>query len=218
MSKRVPNASEGRADPGSVHRLGSGPRRKLPKRLTREEVRVLIDQPSRRYPTGIRDRALLRLFYRAGLRCSEALSLRVRDVDLARGEVRVWEGKGGRDRTVWIDSTTVEILARWKDVRPKSEWFFCTLAGAKIHDGNVRHMVARRAAKAGIAMRVHPHMLRHTFATELLEDGFSIIEVQKLMGHAFLNTTAIYLHVVDENLRQRLAERDSAPSQNPGIL
>jgi site-specific recombinase XerD len=89
-------------------RAGNGPKQKLPQRLTREEAAALIAQPNRRYPTGIRNRALLRLFYRSGLRCFEALNLRVRDVDLARGEIRVWRGNGERDRRVWIDDTTVK--------------------------------------------------------------------------------------------------------------
>lgn len=150
----------------------------------------------------------MRLFYRAGLRCNEALNLKVRDVDMRRHEIRVWQGKGGRDRRVWVDATTIEYLALWVDRRPKSEWFFCTLVGDRMSDSAVRHMMARRGKKAGIDIRVHPHLLRHTYATELLEDGYSIIEVQKLMGHANLSTTGIYLHVADESLRRRLVERD----------
>src|SRR5581483_1800146 len=95
----------------------------LPKRLSREEAAALLAQPNRRYPTGIRDRALMRLMYRAGLRCAETLALRPRDVVLARHEIRVNQGKGSKDRVVWIDETTVEVLARWRDVRPASDWF-----------------------------------------------------------------------------------------------
>lgn len=179
----------------------------LPKTITREEAARLLARPSRRYPTGIRNRALLRVFYRAGLRCSEALELRVRDVRLERSEIRVNAGKGDKDRVVWIDSTTVEILERWKLARPRGELFFCTLAGARLDDGYVRSMVARYGRKAGIEVRVHPHMLRHSYATELLEDGYSVIEVQKLLGHSDLETTSIYLHVVDAALRERLIDR-----------
>jgi len=205
MNNRASNAGSRGWNPGEFY---SGPRQRLPQRLTREEAAALIAQPNRRYPTGVRDRAFLRLLYRAGLRCNEALSLKVRDVDLGRGEIRVWQGKGGRDRRVWIDKTTIEYLDAWKSIRPKSDYFFCTLQGGHIDDGHVRKMVARRGAKAGIAIRCHPHLLRHTFASELLEDGYSIIEVQRLMGHAHVSTTAIYLHVADENLRRRLVDRD----------
>lgn len=182
-------------------------RQKLPKRLTREEAAKLLSIPNRRAPTGVRNRALMRSFYRAGLRCAEALDLRPRDVQLARNELRVNAGKGDKDRVVWIDDGTVEILDRWRAIRPTSEWFFCTLKGARLDEGYVRTMVARYGRRAQIEVRVHPHMLRHSYATELLEDGFSIVEVQKLLGHADLETTAIYLHVTDESLRLRLRDR-----------
>jgi len=167
----------------------------------------LLAQPSRRYPTGVRDRALIRLFYRSGLRCAEALALRPRDVVLARHEVRVNQGKGAKDRVVWVDEATVEILARWKELRPSSDWFFCTLAGREMATADVRKMLARRGRKAGIELRCHPHLLRHTFASELLEDGASLVEVKQLLGHERLETTAIYSHVANERLRRFLVDR-----------
>lgn len=163
--------------------------------------------PNPRYPTGVRDRALIRVMYCAGLRCSEALDLKPRDVQLARNEVRVNQGKGGKDRVVWIDATTVEILDRWKQTRPRSDYFFCTLKGRRLRDSDVRDMMARRGRKAGIQIRVHPHLLRHTYASELLEDGYTVVEVQRLLGHARLETTALYLHVADAGLQRRLASR-----------
>ena len=117
-------------------------------------------------------------------------------------------GKGDKDRVVWVDRTTVEVLDRWKAIRPRSDWFFCTLDGRQLDDSHIRHMVARRGRKAGIEVRCHPHMLRHSYASELLEDGYSIVEVQKLLGHEDLETTSLYLHLVDEGLRRRLIDRD----------
>jgi site-specific recombinase XerD len=149
----------------------------------------------------------MRVFYRGGLRCAEALALRPRDVQLARHEIRVNAGKGGKDRVVWIDEATVEILARWKELRPRSEWFFCTLAGGQLSAADVRKMMARRGRKAGIELRVHPHLLRHTYASELLEDGASLVEVQALLGHERLETTAIYAHVANARLRSFLVAR-----------
>lgn len=179
----------------------------LPKNLTREEAAALLAVPNRRVPTGIRNRALLRTFYRGGLRCAEALALSPRDVRLSRGELVVNAGKGDKDRVVWVDEQTVEILDRWKAIRPRSDWFFCTLRGMQLDDGYVRAMAARYGKRAGIGIRVHPHMLRHSFATELLEDGFSSFAVQKLLGHERLETTELYFHLVDEDLRQRLLSR-----------
>ncbi len=182
--------------------------RHLPKRLTREEVARLLAVPNRRAPTGVRNRALLRVLYRGGLRCSEALDLRPRDVQLGRNEIRINAGKGDKDRVVWIDDSTVEILDRWRAIRPgKAATFFCTLNGARLDDGYVRAMVARYGRRAGIQIRCHPHLLRHTFATELLEDGYLLTEVQQLLGHSDLETTQIYLHVSNETLRLRLKER-----------
>jgi integrase/recombinase XerC len=187
---------------------GSKRSRHLPKRLTRLEAAALLDVPSRRYPTGVRNRALLRTLYRAGLRCSEALDLKSRDVQLGRNEISVNAGKGDKDRVVWIDSATVHILASWKAIRPRSPWFFCTLNGGRLDDSYVRAMVARYGIRAEIKVRAHPHMLRHSYATELLEDGYSVIEVQRLLGHEDLASTEIYLHVANESLRRRLLDRD----------
>ncbi len=149
----------------------------------------------------------MRLMYRAGLRCAEALALRPRDVVLARHEIRVNRGKGAKDRVVWIDETTVEMLARWRDVRPASDWFFCTLKGAQLRDRDVREMMARRGRKAGITIPVHPHLLRHTFASEYLEDGGTLAELKELLGHEDLRTTAIYSHLANERVRQLLISR-----------
>lgn len=179
----------------------------LPKRLTREEAAALLAVPNRRAPTGVRNRALLRVFYRGGLRCSEALSLGPRDVRLSRSEIVVTGGKGDKDRVVWVDERTVELLDDWKQIRPSSDWFFCTLKGGQLDDGYVRTMTARYGRRAGLEVRAHPHMLRHSFASELLEDGFSIAAVQKLLGHERLDTTEVYLHLVDEEIRQKLIAR-----------
>jgi site-specific recombinase XerD len=145
--------------------------------------------------------------YRGGLRVSEALNLTPRDVDLRRGEIRVNRGKGDRDRVVWVDDTTVEMLAAWQAIRPRSPRFFSTLKGGKLQPSYVRTMTARYGRKAGIGIRVHPHLLRHTMASEALEDGVTIVELQSLLGHQHLETTAIYSHVSNENLRRRLRER-----------
>lgn len=179
----------------------------LPERLSREEAAALLAIPNRRAPTGIRNRALLRVYYRGGLRCSEALALAPRDVNFARNEIRVNAGKGDKDRLVWMDDHTIEILDRWKQIRPSSPFFFCTLSGGRIDTGYVRAMVARYGRRAGIEIRVHPHMLRHSFATELIEEGKPTAAVQKLLGHADLATTELYLHLADAELKRALTER-----------
>ena len=130
-----------------------------------------------------------------------------RDIRWAKNEIFVAKGKGKKDRVVWTDATTMEILDRWRAIRPKSETFFSTLGGEKLSTSHIRHMMARRGLKAGIETRVHPHMLRHSFASELLEEGVSIREVQRLLGHEDLETTSIYLDIVDEDLRHKMLNR-----------
>ncbi len=150
----------------------------------------------------------MRLMYRAGLRCAEALALEPRDVVLARNEIRVNAGKGDKDRVVWVDEATAELLHRWKDVRPRgARTFFCTLKGAPLRDRDVRAMMQRRGRKVGIAIPVHPHLLRHTFASEYLEDGGTQTELQALLGHSDPRTTAIYTHMANERVRQLLISR-----------
>lgn len=176
-------------------------RKKKPPRLRREEVARLIEIPSRRYKTGIRNRAIIVLLWRSGLRCSEMLDLTPRDIDYERGIVSVIDGKGGKDRDVYIDFATIEIVKQWLAVKPRSRNIFCTLKGGRLSSAYIREMLARYGAKAEIPMRVRPHLLRHTFASEYLEDGGTLLELQVQLGHARLETTTIYAH--HSNVRMR---------------
>ena len=135
--------------------------------LTASEVGALRAACSRRASTGIRNRALIVLLWRSGLRCAEALDLRVRDVDRQASVVKVMRGKGGKTRTVPIDAGAVEVLEEWlaerKRVRvPGGSTLFCTLQGGRLDTSYVRRMLPRLAKRAGIERRVHAHMLRHT--------------------------------------------------------
>lgn len=185
-------------------------KRKLPKILTRDEVRALLDAPNLRYPTGLRNRCILEIMYRAGLRVGEVCALKPRDVDLRRGVARVHDGKGG-DGTAYFDAETLRVLIeQWKTIRrtlPKSEHLFCTLDGGPVSVRYVQQMVKRMAKRAGITAVCTPHILRHTFATELLEEGFSLREVQDAVRHADVSTTQIYTHVLDEQLRTKIQSR-----------
>lgn len=190
-----PGARRDRATPRPGSQRKPGSRRRLPRSLTADESRLLLAQPSRRYPTGIRNRAIMAVMLHGGLRCFEALNLKPRDVDLSRYLIRVVSGKGDKDRAVPIDPELEAYLRDWMRVRPSGPRFFVTLAGAPVGDRYVRRMVARYARKAGIAGDVHPHLLRHTAATTWLnERRLSIKQVQVLLGHARLSTTERYLH------------------------
>lgn len=188
----------------------SGKKRELPKTLSRDEVTAILKAPNLNTPTGLRDRCMLELMYRAGLRVGEACDLTLRDVDVANGTIRVVDGKGG-DGTAYFDSESLQLLLeRWKIVRrklPKNDYLFCTLKGGRVSERSTQMMIKRRARRAGVKARVHPHMLRHTFATELLNEGFNIREVQEAMRHKDIVTTQIYTHVLDEGLRSKIQQR-----------
>jgi len=188
--------------------------KKLPKIISSEDAAKLLAAPNVKCRTGLRNRCIMQTMYRAGLRIEETLCLSPEDVDFDSGLVYVQQGKGKRDRYSCMDADTSEWLKKWAEIRPQSDYFFCTLKGGKMDQGYTRKMVARMSRKADVFIRdgkrlkpVHPHALRHTFATELLEEGFSLIEVQKVLGHSDISTTSIYLHVRDVPLQRKLRAR-----------
>jgi site-specific recombinase XerD len=168
-----------------------------PEPLTPAEVAAVIAGCSPRARTGIRNRALLTLLYRSGLRISEALALKPSDVDLARHTVRVLHGKGNKATVRGFHPTATDALARWIDTRKglglRNGPLFCTLDGCQLHDQYVRLLLGRLAAKAGIDKRVHPHGLRHTFADELRAAGVDVVVISKLLGHSSIAVTSRYL-------------------------
>jgi site-specific recombinase XerD len=170
--------------------------------LTRAEVNALLAQCSRRAPTGIRNRALITVLYRTGLRIFEALALQPKDVDLDNGILRVLHGKGNKQRTVGLDSGTIDALTRWLEVRaayvPKNggRKLFCTLEGQPVQQQYVRNMLRRIAAKAGVEKRVHPHGFRHTHAAELVQEHAPMTVIRDQLGHASLATTDRYLRSI----------------------
>src|SRR6266568_7978078 len=147
--------------------------RKLPAEvLTADEVTRLIRACSHRAPTGIRNGALMVILHRAGLRISEALALRPKDLDPQAGTVRVLHGKGDKARTVGMDAEAFATIERWLDRRRKIGItdrvpVFCTLKGKSVHTAYIRGLLPRLARKAGVMKRVHPHGFRHTHAAAL---------------------------------------------------
>lgn len=179
--------------------------RKIPEILTPEERDALLRQPNRRYPTGERNLAMLRVMLNAGLRLSEATALRWRDIDLNTGKLMVRQGKGAKDRTLWICDEDVELLSEWRERQASTighapEHVFTTLKGNPVSGRYVQQMVKRYVNRAGIAKRVSPHSLRHTFGTDIYSETGNIRLTQKALGHASLQTTQLYTHIVDEAL------------------
>jgi integrase/recombinase XerD len=183
---------------------------KLPKILTETETDRLLAQPNRRYFGPHRDYLYMRLMLKAGLRASEATSLRKEHVDLMSGKLSVREGKGTKDRTLWIGEEVLEELREWTDRRTEeaenSEFLLPTRKGTKVATSHLRRSVKRYARDADIeeVERVSPHTLRHTFATRLYRETGKIRMVQKALGHSDLSTTVTRTHVVDEELETAL--------------
>jgi integrase/recombinase XerD len=182
-------------------------RTKLPRSLTPSEVERLIAAANVATPRGLRDRALVELLYGAGLRVSEAVGLDRGSVDLEDRIVRCI-GKGDKERLVPLGREAVEAVRRYLgrgrpylDKRHRPELFLNAQGGALTRAG--AFLVLRRlAAKAGLdPERVHPHLLRHSFATHLLEGGADLRSVQEMLGHADLGTTEIYTHVSERRRR-----------------
>jgi site-specific recombinase XerD len=200
---------------------GKGPRRTAPNAdatypaevLTTDEVAALISGCSAKAPTGIRNRALLWLLYRSGLRVSEVLALRVPDVSMSAHTVRVLHGKGNKATTRGFHPSADDALARWIDTRRtrgiRNGTLFCTLAGAPLSATYIRDLLKRQAAKAGIEKRVHPHGLRHTFANELRAKGVDVVIISKLLGHSSIAVTVRYLdHLTNHQAVEALTAVD----------
>ncbi len=185
--------------PPTLHPPATRPKRRLPPEvLTDDEVCALMRACGRYAPTGLRNRAVIAVLYRAGLRINEALSVYPKDLELDDGSVRVLNGKGGRSRTVGLDPGAAAIIERWLDARSRlglvgRHPVFCTLRGRPMADAYVRVMLKRLAARAGIEKRVHAHGLRHTHAAQLRAEGVDIAIISRQLGHASINTTARYL-------------------------
>ncbi len=181
---------------------------KLPKVLTEDETQRLLDQPNQRYFSPHRDYLVMRLMLKAGLRVAETVSLRPEHVDLMSGKVLVREGKGAKDRTLWIGEELFGELEEWMERRPESEWLLPTRKGTKVATSHLRRSVKRYARDADIdeVDRVSPHTLRHTFATRLYRESGRIRVVQKALGHSDPSTTMIYTHIADEELESAMKE------------
>lgn len=189
-----------------------------------DEVKALANACSKRGTTGLRNRALVLVLWRSGIRISEALRLRASDIDRPHGQIRVLWAKGGRQRTVAVDDDALEVVDRWLDVRRRklkigrnvSTPIFCTLKGGPLDRKYVWAMLQRLADKAGIEKRVHPHMFRHTHAVELETEGVSVRLIQEQLGHKNLATTDAYLRRLSptERLSEAIRRRPTPRANN----
>jgi len=188
-------------DPTAGIRPPKGPR-KLPRVLDVDRAQQLLDSPVEDNFVACRDHAILELFYSSGLRLSELVGLNVPDVDLQQGLVVVL-GKGNKQRMLPVGSKAVAAIQRWLAVRgsPDEAALFIGVRGRRISPQLVRERV-RLAGERELGQHLHPHMLRHSFASHILESSHDLRAVQELLGHADISTTQIYTHLDFQHLAQ----------------
>ena len=186
--------------------------RSLPKTLSEREVEALLEAPDLDDPLGLRDRAMLELIYATGLRVSELVGLDIYGANLQQGVVRV-TGKGSKERLVPMGEEALSWIADYlKNARAEllgshvSDKLFVTRRGGGMTRQTFWYMVKRYAQVSGISLTLSPHVLRHAFATHLLNHGADLRVVQMLLGHSDLSTTQIYTHIAKERLKELHAQ------------
>jgi integrase/recombinase XerD len=182
----------------------------IPKFLNLQEIDCLLEVPDRNKPTGLRDRAMLELLYACGLRVSELCHLELSDINSELGVVRV-TGKGNKQRLVPIGTSALQAVSDYlAGARPLllhgrgSRYLFVTARGGKLTRQGFWKLLGKHGKEAGIFRHLSPHVVRHSFATHLLEGGADLRSLQAMLGHADISTTQIYTHVSRSRLRDTI--------------
>ncbi|MGG0657767.1 site-specific tyrosine recombinase XerD [Rummeliibacillus pycnus] len=182
---------------------------KLPKILSIEEIDRLISAPIVAKPQGVRDRAMLELLYATGMRVSECIELNIDDIHLTMGFVRVF-GKGGKERIIPLGGSAIESCTNYlnkarfqlENAKMRTEALFINQRGKRLTRQGCWKLMKGYAEKAGIEKELTPHILRHSFATHLIENGADLRAVQEMLGHADIATTQIYTHISKTRLSE----------------
>lgn len=194
--------------------------KKLPTILNEAEIKALTSQANPRYITGHRNQVMMQLMLSVGLRLAEVVNLKWDDIDFLSEVLMIREGKGMKDRTLFIKDNNwrgvddKKALQQWKKRQTKAleglpEFVFTTMSanshGGQLSDRYVQAMIRRYSRRAGINKKISPHTLRHTFATGLYKRTKDIAVVQKALGHADLSTTMVYVHLVSSDVERALS-------------
>jgi len=183
---------------------------RLPNVLSLEEVIALLEAA-----TSYRNRVILTLMYGAGLRITEACSLRVGDIDSKRMQIHIHNGKGRRDRYVMLPKMVLDSLREyWRMAKPDDYLFPGQKKGRHITPHNIRREFHNARRAAGITKKVSPHCLRHSFATHLVDSGVDLEVVQALLGHAFISTTSVYARTSTRRIREVISPLDVTPDDD----
>ncbi len=195
-----------------------GVRKPRPEPFTREEMHAILSEYWRNRPDEIRNKALIVFLYRCAARIGATLRMMPGDIDWTHNLVRIYKDKGGKTRNVVLDDRAKKYLRRWADKRAQlgigdDKPFFCAYrpgnAGNPIAESNMLTRFRKKCRKAGITRRATLHLLRHTGASELLEEGFDIATISRVLGHSTIMTTYRYLHELRPDLMNvRLAQRE----------
>lgn len=186
---------------------GAASRRKLPEYLTFDQMEQLLNSFDLSDPIQVRNRCMIEVMYACGLRVSECAGLKIEDIDLSERTLKVF-GKESKERMVPFYPRCGQLIELYlREVRPQfmredHPYLFVNTRGKPVSSRSIEQMVDQAAIKAGLPMHVHPHMIRHSFATHLLDNGADLRVVQELLGHENLGTTQIYTHVTQDRMRK----------------
>ena len=201
--------------------------KKLPVILEVEEMQKLLDMPNKRYITGLRNKVILNLMWNMGLRVSEVVNLKPRDINLTNRNLRIVNGKGGVDRDITIPEGITYLLKEWKDRRPKeSDYFICNIKsreakyqiktkdgrtlkptskkGSKLSVRSIQIMIKNYSRRSGIDKHITPHTLRHSYATEFIRQGKSVMTLKQILGHSDISTTQLYVTLANKDVEEAI--------------
>jgi integrase/recombinase XerC len=187
-----------------VHIISPKLEKSLPKFMYEYQIESLMKAPDLNTPIGLRDRAIMEVLYASGIRVSELVSIKLKDIDLDLGTINV-TGKGNKERIVPIGSYAIEAIRNYYQsgfLENKGEYLFYGVRGKRLGDRSVRSLLDSYIKKVSTTLNISPHTFRHSFATHLLERGSDLRVVQTFLGHESLSTTQIYTHITKNQLKK----------------